>query len=291
MRFTHQELHPSIFEAFNEWQSQIGVLLSTAGEDRTSQMAAYNKHQKAWWKEYGNAVMGWGLGYIAAGGGVFAIANQLNNGMVGVAGLGIFIAGIVHGCVGYSKNKKQVTLDEMEALLPSLNLTPLQRTYCEIFVALQRSAALDGGHRREILDQLNQLLEDGIRLAQKRKLLAEQFGSREVREGLEGEVRGLEMRLSTTQDVLARDAFEKALSIARARLARYGDSAPVVERADGQLELISQTMASFREILISFAQAPNAEDLDISALRERVGQIQSQSQAIESAFAEIRTLA
>ncbi len=291
MRFTHQELHPSIFEALNEWQSQLGVLMTTAGEDRASQIAAHNRHQKAWWKEYGNAVMAWGIGYFSVGSGLFVIADNLNNGGFAALGLGVFIGAIIHGCVGYSKNRGQVTLDELEALLPSLNLSPLQRVYAEIFVALQGSVALEAGHRREILDQLNQLLDDGLRLAKQRKLLADQFGSQEMRDGLETEVRALELRVSSTQDSLAREAFEKSLVMARARLARYGDSAPLVERADGQLELINQTMASLREILISFAQAPKAEELDIAALRDRVGQIQSQSQAIESAFDEIRTLA
>ncbi len=291
MRFTKSDLHPTIFEAFNKWQTEFmyGFASQTA-DGKVGKMEVYNRHQKAWWKEYGKSVLLASAFWLLMIFGFFAAANRFDNKTLAIGSLLSMVGASAHGVWGYYKNKNTVTTDELEALLPDLKLNSLQTDYCHAFLDLFRNNGIAADHRREILAQMNTLLDESLSLQEKRKNLTEYLGDQETRTRLKGEVERLETRLGATVDPEAQETFRSSLEIAQNRLNRFGSSAPIVERMDAQVELISQTMGSLREVLVRLRNAPEIEQHDLESLRGRVDRIHDQGRILESAFDEIRAL-
>lgn len=292
MRFTKSDLHPTIFDAVNQWQSHVTMTMATdLGLGKSEKYEAYNRHQKVWWKEYGKAVLiGSGI-WATLIAGCLVAAKATDNRMFAAGAMLSICAAVAHGIWAYYENKKLITLDELEALLPSLDLSQLQVDYCAAFVDLYKNKGIDTTHRKEILGQLNLLIDESARLSAQKVSLSEYLGATEHREKLRNEVERLESKMNATQDQVTRDTYAGSLEIARKRLERFGASAPILERIDAQIELVSQTMGSMREVLVRLRNAPSVDSSDLGSLRTRVEQIQNQGNILESAFDEIRALA
>lgn len=289
MRFTKKDLHPSVFEAVNTWQSRIMYNLGQTGQtgQGPSMMDTYNKHQKVWWKEYGKGFSIWAAVYLSGFAGSFVLINATKNKAFAWLFVAVIIAATAHGIYGYYKNKEKITAEELEALLPGLDLTEIQREYCTCFLHLVRSKSVGDDHRREILSQLNQLLDEYERLKEQRVLLSERAGAFEQLEKLKGEIAQMTSRMNATGDPDARDTFAKSIEIAEGRMDRLTKSAPMVERVDAQIALVNQTMGAFTEVLARLKQSDRDGAPELSTLRARIAEVASHSSALESAFDEL----
>jgi hypothetical protein len=289
MRFTKKDLHPSVFEAVNTWQSRIMYNLGQTGQtgQGPSLMDIYNKHQKVWWKEYGKAFGLWSAIYTVSFFGAMVLLGRNRDITFLWLVLAVGIAAIVHSVIGYKNNKEKITAGELEALLPGLDLTEIQREYCTCFLHLVRSQSVEDDHRKEILSQLNQLLDEYERLKQQRELLRERAGAFEQLEKLKGEIEQMTTRMNTTTDADAKDTFAKSIEIAEGRMNRQLKSAPMVERVDAQIALVNQTMGAFTEVLARLKQSDRDGAPELSTLRARIAEVASHSSALESAFDEL----
>lgn len=291
MRFTKKELHPTVFDAVNDWQSSVMMGMSSGGDGYAGLMKTYNKHQKAWWKEYGKGFILGLLAYIAAIAMPLLLINATGNrswaGLLGV----VFVALVAHGIWAYYRNKGQITTDELKALLPDLKLSPLAQQYTEAFLDLFTNKAMDATYRHEVLAQLNTLMDEAQRLEEQKQNLAAQLGDSHLRDQLLSNIERLERMVETTHDEIAKETYASSLQIARKRMERFQGGAPVMERIEAQLELIGQTMSSFREVLGRLRSTPQLEANDLGALRQRVNDIQSQGANLESAYEELNALA
>lgn len=286
-RLGPNEIHSSIFKAVDGFTTA-----AMNGNNWSDQklMDSWNKHQKVWWRVYGKGFILGMVAWVVAFAGVFVAAEHVSR----TAGLITFFAWIIgasaHGIWAYSRNKRTVTPDELEALRSTLALTPLQRTYMEAVIDLYASKAMTAEDRKEILGNMNALMDEEDRLASQREALEVLYASAEHRQQIADEVSRLEERVQNATDEEARAAWASSLQIARDRLAKFGHSGSVTERIDAQRELISQTLMSFREMLVRLRNAPTAGPDNLDVLRGRVSQIREQSQALESAYDELRML-
>lgn len=289
MRFTKKDLHPSVFEAVNTWQSRIMYNLGQGNQigQGSSLMDIYNKHQKVWWKEYGKGFSIWAAAYLSAFAGSFVVINATNNKAFALLFVAVIIAATAHSIYGYYKNKEKITAGELEALLPGLDLTEIQREYCVCFLHLVRSKSVGDDHRREILSQLNQLLDEYERLKEQRLLLSERAGAFEQLEKLKGEIAQMTSRMAGTTDEDAKETFAKSIEIAEGRMERLMKSAPMVERVDAQIALVNQTMGAFTEVLARLKQSDRDGAPELSTLRSRIADVASHSSALESAMDEL----
>ncbi|HRJ26509.1 MAG TPA: hypothetical protein PLO61_03230 [Fimbriimonadaceae bacterium] len=284
MRYTKKDLHPQIFESIYRFTSSMSM---GAGQNPAI-MGAYLQHNKVWWKEYGKAWM-IGLGvWTASFFGLMGLGAVMNS----PALLGISFAtipvGIAVGIRAYMKTRYEATVEELELLLPLMDLSEEQRQYLVAFISLCRAQGLDAAHRQEIMEQLMTLLDEAERLKKQRATLVDLLGATDQRESVLAEIARLQKRYEEAQDPEAKETFQISLEVAQKRLDRFTASAPMLERIEAQQELVRQTMASFREVLNRMQSTPTRDLPGLDGLRNQISRIQSQGNALESAYEEIR---
>ncbi|MCC7102825.1 MAG: hypothetical protein IT206_07085 [Fimbriimonadaceae bacterium] len=290
MRFTKSDLHPVIFEAVNTWHDAMIASMTTTGWTKGTQKKVYDDHQVAWWKHYGVKLL-WGMaGWSTAIAAPIMVAAATHEKLIALGSVVMTLGATGHGIYAYMENRKQITIDELKVLHPALEMEPLHHSYCDAFIDLYSNPSLEEGHRKEILGQLNTLIDEDLRLRAQKKNLSENLATEDYRVKVDAEIARLTERVAASRDEVARKTLETSLEIAQKRRDRLGASEPMIERLDAQMELVAQTMDSMREVLIKMRNAPRFEESDVDTLRSRVAQVQQQGQALESAYDEIQSL-
>lgn len=282
MRIEPTTIHPTVWTAIDEctyeayWNVGKGLL--------PAQRSAVSKHEKIWYATYGKGCALWAVGLAGV---FFGTVSAVPKDLKGIAAFASVCLALLVFTMLYRKNKRQITLAELEALIPALNLSPVQRTYVEALVALQK-LSLPASTHNELVSQLNELLDEEARLLQVRERASEGI----IAESLPDQVDEIERRLGDTTDPVAREALVKSLEIARNRMAASRDIPVLVQRIDAQVMMIGQSVGSMRDTLtrLSMAPEPDANQLDLSPIRDAVQQAQVHASALESAVNEVQGL-
>lgn len=143
---------------------------------------------------------------------------------------------------------------------------------------------------REFLREVNQLVQaDRIMAAQQGRLQA--TTSSEALRRAEQEHKSLTERLATERDPIAHTALRESLGLCEERLRHLRALPLLLHRLEAQRELLCQGVALAHTALLRTRTAPLAlAPPDLIALRSRVRQLTSESQALEEATRSLREL-
>lgn len=253
------------------------------------QAKAMKEQQSLWVKQYGKGCLAWSVFYSVAFVAAIAVKPLLGNPSVNFAVLAVIALGLLHASLGYQKSRKRLSTEELSALLPALDLSPVQRAYSEAALVLC-SLNLPGETADDVWKQLNRLVDEEMRLRSVRERGAIGLSAPAQ---VTSEMEDIRKRLDQTNDPMTREALERSLEICQERLQSVQDLSLVVERVDAQLEMLAQSMRGMRDTLQRLSTAPTDASLglDLQPLRDTVEHASRHTQALEAAVNEVQTLA
>lgn len=269
-------MHPALWEAVDALERGDWML----GGDAAGSLPAL---QKAWTSAYGRGCLNACLGYAAANALGIWLGYLIDHpGPFFLAMLG----SAAHAINWYRVNRRTVTVDELEALLPIIPVDPNLRLYAETLLDLYRQR-VDATLRREAIQEMNALIEDDQSLGQARKRLEAAIARTDAR-SLEAEIDQLQSKADGTTDAMARVAYEEALALARSRQESARRRQPLLDRIDAQQEVIRQTLLRLRADLGRSGEAGlHAPIVVAGGIRDILSRIRSQADEIERAVQEL----
>ncbi|AIE84595.1 hypothetical protein [Fimbriimonas ginsengisoli] len=249
---------------------------------------AIKAYQSLWMKQYGKGCFAWFVFYSVAFVGSIAVKPMLGNPSVNFAVLSVLVLGFLHAYLGYQTSRKRLSADELAALLPVLDLSPVQRAYSEAALVLYR-LNLPEETGDDVWKQLNRLIDEETRLRSVRDRGSVGLSTPAQ---VSSEMEEIRKRLDQTNDSMTREALERSFELCQGRLQAVRDLSLVVERVDAQLEMLAQSMRGMRDSLQRLSTAPSDTnwELDLQPLRDTVEHASFHSQALEAAVNEVQTL-
>ena len=204
------------------------------------------------------------------------------------AGFGIGIARMV---MDYVRLAKVIHSDLLAGSLAHVELTPLDRAYCEVLVWLAKPGLrVDEETARSVLGELNRLAGHYRTLEGQKAELAS-LSNALSHENAVAELERLTKQLASAEDPEARRSIEESVELCKQRVESTRQIEPAAERLQAQQELILQTLASIQASLARLAQADHLlSETDLAAIREQSEAIQAHAEAVESAVEEVVAL-
>lgn len=281
MRIPPKDVHPTLWAAFDEYESRL-----YSGKMGADDLSAVGKHQTEWFKEYGKGFAFWGAIWTVAAFGLGWLGKQMGLGpslmFVTMIGAG------VHAWIATKKNRRTASVKELEVLLPILNLDDTGRLYAETLVKVFQ-AKMPDALREEAIAELNRLMSEHDHLKAGRTKLEVAISSGQVEE-IQTDIDRLTLKIQETQDPEAKRAFEQSLSIARSRMETAMRFHPYLQRIDAQLELVKQALLNLKSDLGRLELSPMVlESSPIDGLRRSTLSIRSQADEIEKAILELNS--
>jgi len=279
-------IHPEIIRLADQFTQQYAW--SGTPSPVPEHAKAVREHQSLWMKQYGKGCFAWCVFYGIAFMGAIAAKQIVGKPFVGFTILSVVILGLVHGYLGYQKSRKRLSTDDLAALLPALDLSPVLRAYSEAALVLC-SLNLPEDTADDVWKQLNRLVDEETRLRSLRERGAVGLSTPAQ---VSSEMEEIRKRLEQTNDPMTREALERSLEICQGRLQSVRDLSLVVERVDAQLEMLAQSMRGMRDTLQRLSTAPTDAGLglDLQPLRDTLEHASRHTQALEAAVNEVRTL-
>lgn len=287
--FSKQDIHPSIFEAIDEMNTQaMSSSLTTEGPTQR----AYNAYNSAWFEVHWRGFSAWLLGLVPVIGtipilrNVFDVSKPVSIGLM-FAGL---IAWVAAGIWGWERTKKDLTMKELNAIMPALNLSESQTLYLNSVIAVDASTLLDYDQKRSWLQALYQTLDNALSLEKLHDSIRASLGGSSHAELLK-EIETLSQRAESAVDPLAKQTFQESLAMAQGRLARSHGMAAQSERIEAQLELTRQTFLQTHESLGSLSVgAQKSIHVSLDPLRANLSRVQAESHEILQAIEELNQM-
>ncbi|RYG37774.1 hypothetical protein EON81_05670 [bacterium] len=275
MRYRSEDIHPVLWTAVDE----------LTGRMMTGQASgkAVMAHHSEWTKEYGGEFlrqMAAPLLLMAAG---FAmIAAKLPKPISAIVMLLGILWTVVTLIVKTAGNFRQMSVRELEVLLPELKFEGVGRAYAETVLAVGQ-ASLSEEMRSETLQELKRVMDEHERIESARERLS--TGARDRPELLEEVIR-LKGKMESAKDAEARALFRESLDVAQTRLDSTEHQAAFGERLEAQAELLRQSVLRVRDTL----SLPSVDtSTDGGALRQALASVRSRAEAVEKAVQEVQS--
>ena len=284
--YSKQDIHPSIFEAVDE--ANTHVMNGNSWADGSAQKA-YSAYNSAWFEAHGKGFWIWMVGLIPTIGMIPLLRNVLE--VPKPASVLIFFLGLATwiglGIFGWEKTKKDITIKELETIVPALNLSESQRLYLSSVVSVLSSKLLDAEQKQSWLKALYQALDNALGLEKIHKEMRQVIGGSSHSEIL-AEVETLRGRVESAQDEQARVTYAESLRLAEGRLSRSDGMAAQSERIEAQLELTRQTFLQTHESLSGLTVgAHHSIHVSLDPLRANLSRVQNESESILKAIEEL----
>jgi hypothetical protein len=184
-----------------------------------------------------------------------------------------------------------LSADEVREASAAVPLSRAERSYVDTLTELLGAARVIGEPTaRDLLPQLNELLENDRQLERQRQRAQTAMGIRSAAQ-LEAERADLARRTEATTDPIALQAMQQSLQLCEERLRSIHALEPHLVRIDAQRELISHAFAAVQSSLagsLVSSTAPGA--VIVEDLQHSVRQINQQTRAVEQAVQEVMTL-
>jgi hypothetical protein len=285
MRFDKRKIHPSLFKATEHYSQR---LIWGGSKWSSEETKIISEHQAIWWKENGKKLLvGFALWFSLIIG-LIAMKPYVEKPiLVGTMLLWLF-GGVGSAIWAFSREKSNLSVKELEAVLPLLELSPIQKAYAETLLAME-GIGMSDAEKDDLLGQLNRLLDEEERLAAVRLHGSDQPSTHEQ---ILDERNRLMAKLEATTDDVSRQAFAKGLEICERRLAAANELSLTDERVEAQTELIRQAMCGVRDSLRRLRLSPRANiaDLNLDHLNDSVFLAHRQAESLEAAVAEVRAI-
>ena len=184
---------------------------------------------------------------------------------------------------------KTLLYDEMKAVFPLLTLTRSERIYCDALQLIARTEADESTEKslRDMVKQLNQLLDNHRQIETRRHALLSVMGMNNITE-LEAEYGTLGRRLDQNRDPIARQGLQQSLQACASRLETAKTLGQTLERLNIQQEAITQTLSSALAAMARMQVAPQVQaSLVANEITQTVTQMNQQTYATEQAVEEV----
>jgi hypothetical protein len=282
VRYTPEELHPAIFEKIRVLTSDMAMGMKSS----ETYAGVYGKHLSVWMSEYGKYLVAWlaGIPVIVAS---HSLSQPLGKGPSGFILISLFASWIALGVYLLMKNQKLATLTEIELLRPSLSLTEPESLYLDCFISVQKSNLLDATQKKSWSDALREALDRSIQLSKIHTDLTDLAGGKYARE-FHAEEERLQNLIETSQDEVARRAYQESLELLLQRESRATGVVAQIERTEAHIELTRQTFLRTRETLIGLQvnQKQNVQ-IDLEPLRANLNRVHHDAKLIVDAIEEL----
>jgi hypothetical protein len=280
MRIRRDDVHAVIWQACDELEA--GVLLASV--DKSPMMMTHlARHQTAWLKAYWRPIVVGLAAYAAALAASIALAAQLDaKWLVAVAGLGV----AVHALACLVAHRRTVTVEELEALLPLLQLSPNGRIYAET-LALVYKSPIDDAVKREAIAELKGLMDQDDALGRQWERLSK-LGA--VADGgeIEADIQRLESLRDSATDPSAKRTYEEGVSLALERKEAAERYRPLIEQIDAEREVVRQAFLRLKDDVVrSMGPTAGWERESLPALRRSVSTVREHAEALERAIEEL----
>jgi len=285
-QYSREHIHPSIFDAIDGLNS---AALVGDGSTVSTNMKAYNAYNSAWFSAHWKGFTAWMIGIVPTIGTLPYLRGVLE--MSKPAAAGIFFVALAlwigAGVYGWERTKKDITIKELESIIPALELSESQKLYLGSVVAVLGSKVLDADQKRSWLKALYQALDNAMGLEKIHKDMRQAIGGSTHAELLT-EVESIGRRVENAQDEQAKLTYAESLRLAEGRLSRSEGLAAQSERVEAQLELTRQTFLQTHESLSGLTiGAQQSIHISLDPLRANLSRVQSESESILKAIEEL----
>jgi len=284
--YSKEDIHPSIFEAVDAANSH--VMNGQTWADGSAQKA-YSAYNSAWFQAHGKGFWLWMLGLVPTIGAIPFFRNVLE--VPKPASAALFFAGLAVwiglGVYGWEKTKQDITVRELETIVPALELSDSQKLYLNSVIAVLSSKLMDAEQKQSWLKALYQALDNALGLEKIHRDMRQMIGGASHTELL-SEVDSLRAKVGTAQDQMAKATYAESLRLAEGRLSRSEGMAAQSERIEAQLELTRQTFLQTHESLSGLTVgAQHSIHVSLDPLRANLSRVQSESESILRAIEEL----
>lgn len=187
--------------------------------------------------------------------------------------------------------RRRYSLDELRAVLPLVLHGRTESQYGETLLHLHDAEIpLDETARREILRQINALLDSRLHLETQRNKIRDLLDA-DALTRLQSERDALEQRLAHVTDAIAAETLRDGLEMCERRLEHARALGPILERLDAQEEVVHQALAAVESALTRLqAASATRTAFRVTDIQETVRRIDTQTRAVEQAVEEVMTL-
>jgi len=182
-----------------------------------------------------------------------------------------------------ARSRPDLSAEDIRRLMPLFHFDEGEKAYLEALLALAENPYLQEETARQMIADLNRLLDTYYELQDQLEQLREAMGT-----ASESELEALQQRLAEATDPQARRALQESVDLLRRRLHSRDALSSHRQRMEAHLELLLQTLKSLHESLSRLKLAPQGlEEFDIDALRLHPQELQQEAAAIENAAQEV----
>jgi hypothetical protein len=266
------------------------AMVAGAGQGDKDALLRYSKFSAEWWQHRKRRWTAGTCAWLATAVPMFASFGHLDKPVKGMLLLGWFVIGGAAAGIGYSLENQAMSVREMEMLAEQSELDTVQRQYVVALARLYRSS-FTPEFRAELRDQLNRLMVEYDRLKLQHGGIEAMLGESELGDSIRGDIERIEHRIAQSVDESARATYRESLEIAQKRLRKFEQGAPLLERTEGQMELVAQSLAAFSESMSHVVQTDrNSLDGAVDGLRSRLMSVREHTEAISQAFDDLQIL-
>lgn len=280
-------INPRVWKTLRSTASAQAMVAGAGNGDKDA-LIRYQKFSSEWWQHRKRR---WTLGsvsWLATAVPMFATWGHLDKPVRGLLLLGWLVAGGVAAGVGYSLENQAVSVREMEMLADQADLDPVQRQYVAALTRLYRTS-FTPEFRADLRDQMNRLMLEYDRLKDQHDSIESLLGESELGDTIRHDIARIETKIHTSVDEAARATYQESLEIAKRRLQKFEQGAPLLERVEGQMELVAQSLAAFAEAMTHAVQSDqNAFEGAVDGLRGRLESVREHTEAISQAFDDLQ---
>ncbi len=276
-----RQLHPRLYTKFDELERRALTDAVATGEEGERRRQVWSRHTLIWTRTYGGPFVAKLLGFGAAVGLSLAWLGDTHSALAGASLVASLGGGVAWLARFTRQNRRTVTPEEFENLLPLLELTPTEALYCDALKALAGLRLIPEHETTSIAAQLSSLLDSAYQLERQHPLLAASLG--EGREALEAEVRELRQRLQAATDAIAQRSLSESLALCEGRLRSRLELEQQRARVEAQAETVAQTFKSLKESLLRLTLAPHVlTQPDLAGALQAISTITAVTRALES---------
>jgi hypothetical protein len=275
-----RQLHPALYKKFDELERRALADAVAQGDEGQRRRQVWGRHTAIWFRLYGGPFFAKLLGLTAATGASVAWFGESHSLLAGAA-LATSVGGAVAWLARFVQtNRRTVSPEEFENLLPLLELSASEALYCDALKTLAGLRHIPEHETTTIAAQLSSLLDSAYHLDRHRALLATSLG--EGREALEAEVRDLRQRLGAASDPVARESLRESLALCEGRLRNRVELEHQRSRVEAQAEAVTQTFKGLKESLVRLTLAPHVlTQPDLAGALQSISNLAAVTQALE----------
>ena len=184
--------------------------------------------------------------------------------------------------------QRRVSVEEVQAVVPLLKLSPFERTYANTLLWLvSRDHYADENSLRATLHDLNGLLANARHMEQQHQQIEEAMQSDSVID-LEAQQAHLTLHLAREEDSVVRHALTQSLTLCETRLQNARSLEISLKRLDAQKEVIHQTFGLVQSSLTHSHIAPVQPTVPhVTHIQQSISDM---SQSVEKSVQEMLTL-